>query len=108
MSSGAHFHTTRWSIVLGSTDDGSTGRAALEELCRTYWYPLYALARRRGVQASEAVPLGDSAYELARIEGESGRDELWAERRGVPFDAEGRIQRLSEDADEWCWQYVPW
>ncbi|MDA1264323.1 MAG: hypothetical protein O2816_04505 [Planctomycetota bacterium] len=53
-------------------------------------------------------PLGDSAYELARIEGESGRDELWAERRGVPFDAEGRIQRLSEDADEWCWQYVPW
>ena len=30
------------------------GRAALEELCRDYWFPLYALIRRHGVSADEA------------------------------------------------------
>lgn len=30
---------------------------ALEELCRTYWYPLYAYARRYGRQASDAQDL---------------------------------------------------
>lgn len=29
-------------------------RSALEALCRTYWYPLYAYARRRNVTADEA------------------------------------------------------
>jgi RNA polymerase sigma-70 factor (ECF subfamily) len=43
------FHTTRWSLVLASARDQSqTGRAALAALCKIYWYPLYAFARRRG------------------------------------------------------------
>jgi len=48
------FHTTRWSIILRAGREDGTGRAALEELCGAYWYPLYALARRRGVNAVEA------------------------------------------------------
>ena len=32
-------------------------RRALEELCRTYWYPLYAYVRRRGFESHEAEDL---------------------------------------------------
>lgn len=50
------FHTTRWSVVLGAgAADGAAGRAALEELCATYWYPLYAYARRKGLDAATAA-----------------------------------------------------
>jgi len=39
----AVFPTTHWSVVLlaGQRADAQT-MAALERLCRTYWYPLYA------------------------------------------------------------------
>ena len=30
------------------------GRAALETLCRAYWFPVYALARKQGCSASDA------------------------------------------------------
>ena len=45
------FTTTHWSVVLaaGQTDAPEAGQA-LEKLCRTYWYPLYAYVRRRGSQ----------------------------------------------------------
>jgi RNA polymerase sigma-70 factor (ECF subfamily) len=43
------FTTTRWSLIAAARDRGSPEtRAALAELCRTYWYPLYAYVRRRG------------------------------------------------------------
>jgi DNA-directed RNA polymerase specialized sigma24 family protein len=49
------FHTTRWTLVLASVDDQSqAGRAALGALCQTYWYPLYAFARRRGHSPADA------------------------------------------------------
>src|SRR3954471_19431791 len=43
------FHSTLWGNVLAARDpaDPHAG-AALAELCRTYWYPLYAFARRKG------------------------------------------------------------
>lgn len=51
----ARFPTTRWSVVLAAGGAGTpTARAALEELCQAYWYPLYALARRRGRATAEA------------------------------------------------------
>lgn len=57
-SSAAHFETTRWSIVLqASADDGSSAADALETLCRTYWFPLYAFARRRGKSPDDAADL---------------------------------------------------
>lgn len=37
--------------------DSSAAAAALEELCRTYWYPLYAYVRRQGHLPEEAEDL---------------------------------------------------
>ena len=40
------FNTTHWSVVLAAGGGSSPGaREALEKLCRTYWYPLYAYVR---------------------------------------------------------------
>jgi RNA polymerase sigma-70 factor (ECF subfamily) len=43
------FATTRWSVVLTAADPTLPASAdALAELCRTYWYPIYAFVRRQG------------------------------------------------------------
>jgi RNA polymerase sigma factor (sigma-70 family) len=56
--SAAGFPTTHWSCVLraGHPTDRE-GRDALERLCRDYWYPLYAFARRQGLDREEAGDL---------------------------------------------------
>lgn len=51
----ARFLTTRWSLVLAAGRGESA--AALESLCRAYWYPLYAFARRRGATHEVAADL---------------------------------------------------
>lgn len=52
------FATTQWSIVLRAAQpDDSAARAALEMLCRRYWFPLYAFARRRVATLPEAQDL---------------------------------------------------
>jgi RNA polymerase sigma-70 factor (ECF subfamily) len=52
------FHTTRWSAVLLSAQSQAPGsQAALAELCRIYWYPIYAFVRRRGSGAEDAQDL---------------------------------------------------
>lgn len=52
------FATTRWSRVLAAAGaDPAAQRAALEDLCRAYWYPLYAYARRRGADRHRAEDL---------------------------------------------------
>ncbi len=52
------FATTRWTVVLSAGDPGSPqAAAALETLCRAYWYPLYAYIRRRGYSAPDAQDL---------------------------------------------------
>ena len=52
------FATTHWSVVLQAGEGGSAGAMeALERLCRTYWYPLYAFVRRKGYGVSEAEDL---------------------------------------------------
>jgi RNA polymerase sigma-70 factor (ECF subfamily) len=43
-----NFCTTHWSVVLAAGRSDSAARAALEKLCQTYWYPLYAFVRRQG------------------------------------------------------------
>jgi len=50
------FATTRWTVVLaaGRKNDTTAARAALGELCQTYWYPLYAYVRRRGYSSHDA------------------------------------------------------
>ena len=52
------FATTHWSVVLAAGQNRSDGAAkALEELCRTYWYPLYAYLRRKGYSEHDAQDL---------------------------------------------------
>lgn len=52
------FHTTHWSIVTLAADTASPNSlAALEKLCRAYWFPLYAYVRRRGHDVEEARDL---------------------------------------------------
>lgn len=52
------FHTTHWSLVTLAADPGAPDSlAALEKLCRAYWYPLYAYVRRRGHDVDEAHDL---------------------------------------------------
>jgi RNA polymerase sigma factor (sigma-70 family) len=53
----AHFRTTHWSVVLAARDDEAAGQQALAQLCRIYWYPLYAFVRRRGYDVHEAQDL---------------------------------------------------
>jgi hypothetical protein len=41
------FQTTQWSAVLLSAQSEAPGsRAALADLCKLYWYPIYAFVRR--------------------------------------------------------------
>jgi RNA polymerase sigma factor (sigma-70 family) len=55
---GGEFTTTHWSIVLHAGDSSSEqAERALEQLCATYWYPLYAYVRRQGRTADEAQDL---------------------------------------------------
>lgn len=55
---GGLFATTHWSVVLTAGEQGSVPAVeALEKLCRTYWYPLYAYLRRRGYGHEDAQDL---------------------------------------------------
>jgi DNA-directed RNA polymerase specialized sigma24 family protein len=55
---GAVFTNTHWSVVLAAGQgDTSQSAAALEKLCRTYWYPLYAYVRRQGQVPHDAQDL---------------------------------------------------
>jgi RNA polymerase sigma factor (sigma-70 family) len=52
------FRTTRWSEVLLSAESQAPGsKEALADLCRLYWYPLYAYVRRRGYTPEDAQDL---------------------------------------------------
>ena len=49
---------TRWSMVLGAVQSRAPyAQKALAELCRLYWRPLYAFARRRGGSPEDAQDL---------------------------------------------------
>jgi len=52
------FTSTHWSVVLAAAQNGAPDNvSALEKLCRTYWYPLYAYVRRGGYSAHDAQDL---------------------------------------------------
>ena len=53
------FMTTRWSIVISATKDDST---SLEDLCRQYWQPVYAVARTSGHDIEMAKDLTQSFF----------------------------------------------
>lgn len=52
---GRRFRTTQWGVVLAAGGDTDEAREALSVLCRTYWYPIYAFVRRKGLDAEAAA-----------------------------------------------------
>jgi RNA polymerase sigma factor (sigma-70 family) len=50
-------------VLAAANADTAEAQAALERLCRTYWYPLYAYARRRGQPVEDAQDLTQAFFE---------------------------------------------
>jgi RNA polymerase sigma-70 factor (ECF subfamily) len=73
------FATTHWTVVLaaGQRHTPQADRA-LEELCRTYWFPLYAYVRRRGYAKADAEDLVQAFF--ARFLARNYLEGLSAER----------------------------
>jgi RNA polymerase sigma-70 factor (ECF subfamily) len=52
------FATTHWSLVVSAgRNDTPQARDALERLCRSYWFPIYAFVRRQGHGPHDAQDL---------------------------------------------------
>ena len=57
------FATTHWSVVRAAGNSSSTQqREALEILCQSYWFPLYAFLRRRGYDSHQAEDLTQAFF----------------------------------------------
>lgn len=55
------FTTTHWSLIVrAGQNDPVAAHQALNELCRNYWYPLYAFVRRQGFSPADAEDLTQS------------------------------------------------
>src|SRR5947208_4073503 len=75
------FATTHWSVVLSATDSSAPGaQEALEKLCCSYWYPLYAFVRREGYSPEDAQDLTQAFFArfleknyLAQVDREKGK-----------------------------------
>ncbi|RYD64275.1 MAG: sigma-70 family RNA polymerase sigma factor [Verrucomicrobiaceae bacterium] len=60
---GRDFPHTRWSVVLAATQNSSPeSAAALEIICKAYWYPLYAYVRRCGYSPHDAQDLAQEFF----------------------------------------------
>ena len=68
------FATTRWTAVLRASDAQTAhARAALAELCQTYWFPLYAYVRRCGCAAPDAEDVTQGFFaQLLRLNSLAG------------------------------------
>jgi RNA polymerase sigma-70 factor (ECF subfamily) len=78
------FATTRWSVVLAARANDTQAGAALGELCRLYWYPLYAFVRRQGHSPEDAQDLTQEFFArliekewLGDVARERGRFRSW-------------------------------
>jgi RNA polymerase sigma-70 factor (ECF subfamily) len=121
------FRTTHWTLILAARDrDSPEARQALEELCQSYWYPLYAFIRRSGHPSEEARDLTQEFFArllekdyLADVDREKGkfrsfllaackhflaneRDRVLAQKRGggrtvLSFDADAAESRYSSE-----------
>jgi RNA polymerase sigma factor (sigma-70 family) len=63
MAEKGDFATTHWSVVRRAADsDVQTARTALEDLCRSYWRPLYSFVRMKGYESHEAEDLTQAFF----------------------------------------------
>jgi RNA polymerase sigma-70 factor (ECF subfamily) len=56
------FPNTRWSVVLAARQPAPDATAALEIICESYWYPLYAYIRRCGHAPHDAQDLTQAFF----------------------------------------------
>ena len=49
------FPTTSWSLIVNARNlDDKVSREALSRLCSSYWLPVFALIRRKGLDPDQA------------------------------------------------------
>ena len=77
---GAAFTTTHWSVVLEAQGESPAEQEALENLCRTYWRPIFAFLRRQGLPPAEAEDITQGFFaellerrSLSAVRREKGR-----------------------------------
>ncbi len=93
------FRTTSWSAVLLSAQSKAPGATdALAELCKTYWYPIYAFVRRRGYNADEAQDLTQGFF-LHLLDHQALRQVSPAKGKFRSFLAASLQNYLSDQAD---------
>jgi RNA polymerase sigma factor (sigma-70 family) len=69
-SSRPAFVTTHWSLVVSAgRNDTPHARNALEKLCRSYWFPIYAFVRRQGHSPHDSQDLTQEFF--ARVLGKN-------------------------------------
>ena len=76
----SRFNETHWTMVLAAGQKDSRAKAALQELCQIYWYPLYAFVRRQGHGENDAEDLTQEFFarllardDLATVDREKGK-----------------------------------
>ncbi|MSU35780.1 MAG: hypothetical protein EXS36_11880 [Pedosphaera sp.] len=92
--------TTLWSVVrLAGADGGADADAAHDKLCKLYWYPLYAFARRRrnDVEAAKDLTQGFFAHLLetkliARADRNAGKFRSYLLRSFIHFTGQEHIR----------------
>jgi DNA-directed RNA polymerase specialized sigma24 family protein len=78
---GQRFQDTAWSVVIAAgATSGPRAHAALAQLCRAYWPPIYGYLRRRGYDRQDAQDLTQSFFQqiledetLRRVSRDKGR-----------------------------------
>lgn len=124
-----HFVTTHWSVVrTAGLSDTPRAAAALEQLCRDYWHPLYHFIRRRGYTPADAQDLTQeffarllARHAVAQANPDRGRfrsfllaslkhfladewDKASAQKRGgdrvIPLDFASEESRLARESAE--------
>ena len=98
------FQSTRWSVVLVSARSQAAGsKEAFADLCRLYWYPLYAFIRHRGYSPEDAEDLVQGFFlhlvehkTLRRVDRSKGkfRSFLLASLQNYLSDEADRARRL--------------
>src|SRR5262249_14295869 len=61
---GPAFTTTHWSVVLEAQGESPAAQDALENLCRSYWRPIYGFVRRQGIKPEEAKDITQGFFAL--------------------------------------------
>jgi RNA polymerase sigma factor (sigma-70 family) len=79
-ATGGAFVTTHWSLVMDAQTQSPAAQEALEQLCQTYWRPIYSFLRREGKSTEDAQDLTQSFFaqvlargDFAAVRREKGR-----------------------------------